>query len=81
MLVEGNRFMYRMVRIIVGTLVDIGKIGSLRGAVVRALESDSAGISGMTAPAEGLYLDRIVLDDEGTGAWPPLESLTGFSRN
>jgi tRNA pseudouridine38-40 synthase len=75
-LVEGNRFMYRMVRIIVGTLVDIGRNRLPASAVVRALESRQRRDLGMTAPAEGLYLDRIVLDDEGTGAWPPLESLT-----
>jgi tRNA pseudouridine38-40 synthase len=68
--VEGNRFMYRMVRIIVGTLVDIGRKRLPAAAVARALESRQRRDLGMTAPAEGLYLERIVLDDEGTGAWP-----------
>ena len=68
--VEGNRFMYRMVRIIVGSLVDIG-CGRLRPtALADALrEKDRAGL-GRTAPPEGLYLDSIVMSDEGHDAWP-----------
>jgi hypothetical protein len=26
---------------------------------------------GMTAPPDGLYLERIALDDDGHDAWPP----------
>ena len=68
--VEGNRFLHRMVRIIVGSLVDVG-LGRLEpSALANALvEKKRAGL-GRTAPPEGLYLDEIVMEDEGTDAWP-----------
>jgi tRNA pseudouridine38-40 synthase len=68
--IEGDRFLYRMVRIISGTLVDVGRGRLSPGAVARALKSGSREDLGMTAPAEGLYLDHVVLDDYGHDAWP-----------
>ena len=69
--VEGDRFMYRMVRIIVGALVDIGRGRLSQSALTLALESGRRGDLGVTAPADGLYLESIVLDDEGADVWPP----------
>lgn len=68
--VEGDRFMYRMVRIIVGALVDIGRGRLAPEALKEALESGRRGALGVTAPADGLYLEHVVLDDEGEDAWP-----------
>jgi tRNA pseudouridine38-40 synthase len=71
--VEGDAFLYNMVRILVGTMVDAGR-GRLRaGAVSRALEARERRISGVTAPAHGLVLEQVHLDlPEGTGErWPP----------
>jgi tRNA pseudouridine38-40 synthase len=69
-IVEGNRFMYRMVRIIVGSLVDVG-LGRLDpSAIERALVEKRRESLGRTAPPDGLYLDSIVMSDEGKGAWP-----------
>jgi tRNA pseudouridine38-40 synthase len=66
----GNGFLYRMVRIIVGSLVDVG-CGRLEpGALRRALTEKSRTLLGRTAPPDGLCLDRIVLEDDGTDAWP-----------
>jgi len=68
--VEGDRFMYRMVRIIVGSLVDIA-LGRLDpSALGRALRDKDRKLLGRTAPPDGLYLDGVVLDDEGRDAWP-----------
>jgi tRNA pseudouridine38-40 synthase len=68
--VEGDRFLYRMVRIIAGTLVDVGR-GRLPSDVTRrALASKSRSELGVTAPPAGLYLDEIVLDTEVTESWP-----------
>jgi tRNA pseudouridine38-40 synthase len=68
--VTGNRFLYKMVRIIAGTLVDVGR-GRLRpGAVARALASGSRADLGITAPPEGLCLEEVTLDESGTDAWP-----------
>ena len=68
--VEGNRFMYRMVRIIVGSLVDIG-LGRLEpSAIEQALAQKKRELLGRTAPPEGLYLDSMVMGDDGRDAWP-----------
>jgi tRNA pseudouridine38-40 synthase len=70
--VEGNRFMYRMVRIIVGSLVDIA-LGRLDpSALAGALRDKDRKLLGRTAPPDGLYLDSMVLDDEGQNPWPEL---------
>ncbi len=69
--VEGSAFLHNMVRIIVGTLVDVGR-GRLRpGAVARGLGSGDRSDLGMTAPAQGLFLDEVFLDLRSEGAvWP-----------
>src|SRR5690606_11397495 len=68
--VTGNAFMYHMVRIIAGTLVDVGRGCCAPGAFRRALASGNRLDLGMMAPAEGLYLDVIELDDYGAQVWP-----------
>lgn len=57
--VRGNGFLYNMVRIIVGTLLDIenGKIES--GSVPQILESRDRNKAGATAKPEGLYLNKV----------------------
>jgi tRNA pseudouridine38-40 synthase len=70
--VEGDAFLYNMVRILVGTMVDAGR-GRLRpGAVARALETRERRVAGITAPAHGLVLEQVHLDlPEGAGErWP-----------
>jgi tRNA pseudouridine38-40 synthase len=70
--VEGNGFMHNMVRILVGTLVDIG-LGRLpAGRAREALESKDRRLAGMTAPPHGLCLARVDLDvhAEAAEAWP-----------
>ncbi len=70
-IVEGDAFLHNMVRILVGTLVDVAR-GRLRpGAVERAFASLDRRDLGMTAPAQGLVLDEVFLDLESGGArWP-----------
>lgn len=68
--IEGNAFMHNMVRILVGTLVDVGRGYLPQGAIARALASGSRRDAGITAPPDGLSLERVVLADEGTDAWP-----------
>ena len=63
MLVEGNGFLYNMVRILAGTLIGVGTGKIEKGAIKRAIESGSRLDLGVTAPARGLTLMRIDYDD------------------
>ncbi|CEQ27024.1 tRNA pseudouridine(38-40) synthase TruA [Paraclostridium sordellii] len=56
--VQGNGFLYNMVRIIVGTLVDIGR-GRINSDMSSIIESKSRSMSGHTAPAQGLFLKKV----------------------
>jgi tRNA pseudouridine38-40 synthase len=69
--VEGNAFLYNMVRILVGTLIDVGRGRLEAGAVARALEGRDRRLAGVTAPAHGLVLERVEVDVPGGGEpWP-----------
>jgi tRNA pseudouridine38-40 synthase len=57
--VTGGGFMYNMVRIIAGTLVEAGLGVRAPGSVTAALASRSRTDAGHTAPAGGLYLERV----------------------
>jgi len=64
--VEGSGFMHNMVRIIVGSLVDIGAGRLAESALAEALVHGDRTKLGVTAPAQGLVLARVDL------AWPEL---------
>lgn len=70
--VRGSAFMHNMVRIIVGTLVDVARGALEEGAATRALDSGSRDHAGMTAPAHGLCLEHIELgsNPELGDGWP-----------
>ena len=59
LIVEGNGFLYNMVRIIAGTLRDIGSGKLMPGALRRAIDSGSRLDLGVTAPAHGLTLMEV----------------------
>ncbi len=59
---EGNAFLYNMVRILVGTLVDVARGNRPEGTVAHAIQSRRRADAGMTAPAVGLTLENIELD-------------------
>lgn len=69
--VQGNRFMYNMVRIIAGTLVDVGRGRVMPGAFQRAIESGDRRCLGMTAPPNGLTLEHVQFPIAGVEGWPP----------
>lgn len=54
--VTGNGFLYNMVRIIVGTLVAIGRGQMEPGQVLENLQACDRELAGPTAPAQGLML-------------------------
>ena len=62
--VEGTAFLKNMVRIIVGTLVDVGRARLPEGTVAARLADGDRTRSGITAPAQGLYLDEVFLKPE-----------------
>ena len=67
--VQADGFLYHMVRIMAGTLADIA-LGRLDPeAVRRALQTGERTQAGRTAPACGLYLDRVFYREEAY-AWP-----------
>ena len=56
----GNGFLYNMVRIISGTLVDVG-LGKLEPtAIPKIIESKKRENAGKTLPAHGLYLVEVI---------------------
>jgi tRNA pseudouridine38-40 synthase len=64
--VESRGFLWNMVRIIVGTLVDIG-LGIFRPEdIVAMLEAKDRRAAGSTAPPHGLYLQWVRFDDVAT---------------
>lgn len=68
--IEGDRFLHRMVRIIVGTIIDVGRGRLEPGATLRGLSTGDRKTLGITAPPDGLYLHSLDLDDEGSDNWP-----------
>ena len=60
--IQGNGFLYNMVRIITGTLVYVG-LGKLSfDEVERVLLSGQRKDAGKTAPPQGLYLEKVFYD-------------------
>ena len=57
--IEGSHFLWKMVRRIVGVLVEIGRGGLDPNAVAQDLTETSAAPAKLTAPASGLFLERV----------------------
>ncbi|KXG74750.1 tRNA pseudouridine(38-40) synthase TruA [Thermotalea metallivorans] len=57
--VAGNGFLYNMVRIIAGTLVDVGKGKILSKDIPQIILSKDRTRAGHTAPPQGLYLAEV----------------------
>ena len=58
--IRADGFLYNMVRIIVGTLIDVafGRIDP--ESMGNIISSRERSLAGMTAPAEGLYLNKVI---------------------
>ena len=59
LIIEGNGFLYNMVRIIAGTLAGVGSGKLAPGALARAIETGNRLDLGVTAPAHGLTLMEV----------------------
>ena len=57
--INGNGFLYNMVRIMVGTLAAVAAGRMTPEDVLHALQARDRALAGSTAPACGLYLDRV----------------------
>ena len=57
--VSGDGFLYNMVRIAVGTLLDISRGKLEAGSVPQIIESRERSRAGVTVPACGLYLNKV----------------------
>lgn len=60
--ISADGFLYNMVRIIAGTLLDIERGKLPRGSIGDILESRDRSRAGRTAPPDGLYLDEVFYD-------------------
>ena len=63
--VEGDGFLYNMVRIMVGTLLEIAAGRMAADSIPAILESGDRGMAGPTAPAVGLCLQRVFYPEGG----------------
>lgn len=78
--VEGSAFLYNMVRIVAGSLVDVARDHLAPGGLTRALASKDRRDLGQTAPAHGLCLEHVdytlpadappVVRDGDASPWP-----------
>ena len=57
--IEGDGFLYKMVRGIVGTLADVGKGRTPAPEAKRILAAKDRKLAGQNAPAQGLYLVKV----------------------
>lgn len=61
--VTGNGFLYNMVRIIVGTLVDIGTNKISKKDLEDIISSKDRQRAGHTAPPQGLYMEKVYFEE------------------
>lgn len=66
MTIEGDGFLYNMVRTIAGMLLAVGKGWNAPSDIKEILEMKDRKAAGKTAPAHGLYLERVTYDKETT---------------
>ena len=64
MLVKGNGFLYNMIRIMVGTLIDVSEKIFSPDDIPVILAAKSRLRAGRTAMAHGLYLNRVFYSEE-----------------
>lgn len=61
---EGNGFLYNMVRIMVGTLLGVGRETIEPERIKFIIDSKSRKNAGCTAPPQGLFLERVIYSEE-----------------
>jgi tRNA pseudouridine38-40 synthase len=76
--IEGSHFLWKMVRRLVGVLVEIGRGGLSEAAAVAMLTERSELPARLTAPASGLFLERVYY--EGDARDSAVQSAVVISR-
>jgi len=64
----GEGFLTHMVRNLVGTLLDVGRGRFTPERITEVLESGDRSLAGPTAPAAGLFLERVVYENAPGGS-------------
>lgn len=62
---EGTGFLYHMVRILTGTLLEVGTYQRTVESVAEVLQTKDRGQAGFLAPARGLFLKEVHYDQRG----------------
>ena len=66
--IEGSHFLWKMVRRVVGVLVEIGRGGLDPAAAATFLAESSTAPARLTAPPSGLFLERVYYEGDARGA-------------
>ncbi len=72
--VVGSHFLWKMVRRLTGVLAGVGRGELAPDSVAALVTSDSALPAQLTAPASGLFLERVFYDDP-PGDWPVVPAI------
>lgn len=62
--IQGDGFLYNMVRIIVGTLIETGQGKRLPESTLEIIRAGKREEAGFTAPAKGLFLKKVLYPDK-----------------
>jgi tRNA pseudouridine38-40 synthase len=80
--IEGSHFLWKMVRRIVGVLVEIGRGGLEPSTAAELLRAPSETPARLTAPPSGLFLERVCYEgDTPRSAIRPLRAVTPLESN
>ena len=77
--VEGSHFLWKMVRRMVGVMVEAGRGGITPEQAEAFLCEESSAPAKLTAPASGLFLERVYYQEERER--PPLRGVVDVRRN
>ena len=77
--VEGSHFLWKMVRRMVGVIVEAGRGGITPEQAEAFLREESSAPAKLTAPASGLFLERVYYQEERER--PPLRGVVDVRRN
>ena len=78
--INADGYLYNMVRIITGTLVDVGSGKIKPEAVKKIIEAQNREMAGQTAPPEGLSLYEVIYQEETDGYKNTKQTKTAEGR-